>query len=138
MILNVNSDASYISSKEAQSRASGHLLIVWTPRDSHSIRLNITIFTLYTILKFFAALSAEAESNALFLNAKETKIIRLMLHKIRHPKPPTPIHCDNATSAGISNGTIKRQHSQSMEMCYFYICDLVKNKAVQVLWHPGQ
>ena len=25
-----------------------------------------------------------------------------------------------------------------MEMHYFYICDLVKNEDVKVIWHPGQ
>ena len=74
----------------------------------------------------------------MFLNEKEAKIIRLTLEDLGHPQPPTPMHCDNATAAGIANNTVKRQRSRSMEMRYFYICDLVKHGIVNVKWHPGQ
>ena len=74
----------------------------------------------------------------MFLNAKEAKIIRLALEELGHPQPPTPMHCDNATSVGIANNTVKRQQSRSMEMRYFYICDLVKHGIVNVKWQPGQ
>ena len=51
---------------------------------------------------------------------------------------PTHIHCNNVTATGIANGTIKIKRSRSMEMQYFYICDLVKNGEVKLNWHPGQ
>ena len=54
--------------------------------------------------------------------------MRLNLRELGHLQPPIPIHCDDATVIGISNGTVKRQRSRSMEMRYFYICDIVKNK----------
>ena len=72
------------------------------------------------------------------LNAKEAKIIRLTLEELGHPQPPTPMHCNNATAAGVANNTVKRQQSRRMEMRYFYICDLVKHGIVNVKWHPGQ
>ena len=58
--------------------------------------------------------------------------------ELEHPQPPTPIHCDNTTAAGIENGTVKKQRSQSMEMRYFYVCDQVKQGVVDVLWYPVQ
>jgi hypothetical protein len=42
-----------------------------------------------------------------------------------HPQPKTPVHCDNATAVGIANNTIKQQHSQEMEMRFFWIGDKV-------------
>jgi hypothetical protein len=48
-----------------------------------------------------AASAAEAELGALFLNAQEGEVIRLVLEKLGHPKPPTPIHIDNTTTVGI-------------------------------------
>jgi hypothetical protein len=138
MILNIHSDASYLSARDAKSRASGHFFLGWLPRDNEPIRLNGAIFTLCTILKCVAASAAEAELGALFMNAKEGRIFRLTLHELGHPQPPTPIHCDNATAAGIANGTVKKQRSRSMEMRSFYICDQVKNKEFDVRWHPGQ
>ena len=93
---------------------------------------------LFNILNFVAASAAKAKLYALFLNAKETKILGIKLHKIGHTQPPTPIHCNNSTAEGITNSTIKRERSRSMKMRHFYICDLFKNKDVQVLCHPGQ
>ena len=42
------------------------------------------------------------------MNVKEGHTIRLKLEELGYPKPPTPNHCENATAAGISNGTIKK------------------------------
>jgi hypothetical protein len=53
------------------------------------------------ILKFVVASAAEAE----------LKILRLVLQELGHHQPPTPIHCDNATAAGIANDTVKKQRS---------------------------
>ena len=74
----------------------------------------------------------------MFLNSKETKIIRLTLEELVHPQLPTPMHCDNATAAGIANNTVKQQQSRIMEMRYFYIYDTVKHGIVNVKGHPGQ
>ena len=138
MILNAHSDVSYLSAKDAKSRAAGHFFLGWEPDNKRPIRLNGPILTLCTILKFVAASAAESELGAIFLNAKEAKIIRLALEELSHPQPPTPMHCDNAASAGIANNTMKRKRSQSMGMRYLYICDLVKHGIVNVKWHPGQ
>eukprot|EP00804_Cyclotella_cryptica_P013531 CCRYP_017239-RA/>CCRYP_017239-RA protein AED:0.45 eAED:0.45 QI:0/0/0/1/1/1/2/0/507 len=64
-------------------------------------------------------------------------IIQLILQELDHPQPPTPIHCNNSTAAGIANNTVKRQRSRSMEMRYFWIADQVACKQFSVHWHPG-
>ena len=137
MILNIHSDASYLSEPGGKSRAAGHFFLGWIPRDGEPIRLNGAFFTLCSILKFVAASAAEAELGALFLNMREGRIFRLALEELGHPQPPTPIHCDNATAAGIVNGTIRRQRSRMFEMRYFYACDQVDKKYFLVYWHPG-
>ena len=53
-----------------------------------------------------------------------------------HTQPPTPIHCDNATTVGIANETVKKYQSCLMEMRYFYSCDQVKRGNFDVQWHP--
>ncbi len=40
MILNVHSNASYISKSNAQSQACGHFFMGWTPKDGNPIKLN--------------------------------------------------------------------------------------------------
>ncbi len=39
---------------------------------------------------------------------------------------------------GITNNTIKQQHSQSMEMRFFWIGDKVAQEMYALKWHPGQ
>ena len=138
MILNVHSDASYLSAKDSKSRASGYFFLGSIPRDGKPIKLNGAIAILCTILRFVAASAAEAELGALFLNAKEARIMRLTLHELGHPQPPTPVHIDNSTTVGIVNNTVKRQKSRSMEMRYFWLLDRHVQKEFNFQYQPGQ
>ena len=138
MILNIHSDASYLSETRARSRVAGQFFLGSTPVKGQPIVLNGAIFILCGILKFVVASAAEAELGALFLNCKEGKIIRLVLEELGHKQPPTPVHCDNITAAGIANDSVKKQRSRSMEMRFFWVTDQVKLKAFDVQWHPGQ
>jgi hypothetical protein len=123
MILNVHSDASYLSAPKAQSCAGGYFFLGSIPQDSEPIIINGTIHITCTILKLVAASAAEAELGALFLNAQEAKVICLVLMELGHPQLPTPIHIDNTTTVGIVNNTIKIQWSRSIEMRYFWLLD---------------
>ena len=84
-----------------------------------------------------AALAAEAELGALFVNAIEAKILRLTLHKLGHPQTHTPIHVDNTTTVGIVNFTIKRQQSREMNMQYFVLLCQEAQRILNVRYHPG-
>jgi hypothetical protein len=98
MILNVHSDASYLSAPNARSQAAGYYFLGSLPQDGKPIILNGAIQVLCTVLKFVASSAAEAELGALFLNAKEAKMMRLTLQELDHPQPATPIHIDNSTT----------------------------------------
>ena len=138
MILNIHSDASYLTEPKARSRVAGHYFLGATPTKNEPIQLNGAIYAYCGILKFVVASAAEAELAALFLNCKEGKIIRLILQELGHDQPPTPMHCDNKTAAGIANDTVKKQRARSMEMRFFYITDQVNRGLFDVQWHPGQ
>ena len=75
MILNVHSDASYLSEPRAKSRVAGVYFMGDVPEDGKPILLNGNIFIVCSMLKFVVASAAEAELGALFINGKETKII---------------------------------------------------------------
>jgi hypothetical protein len=79
MIMNVHSDASYLSESDARSRACGHFFMGWSPKDGDPIKLNSAFFTLCAILWFVVASATEAELGALFLNCKEGIIFRMIL-----------------------------------------------------------
>lgn len=137
MILNVHSDASYLSAPNARSRAAGIFFLGSIPENSKPINLNGAIHVLCQVLKFVASSAAEAELGALFLNAKLAKILRLTLEEMGHPQPPTPIHIDNSTTVGIVNNTVKRQQSRSMEMRYFWLLDGATQALFDFQYHPG-
>jgi hypothetical protein len=75
MILNVQSDISYLSAPNACSHAGGYFFLGSIPHNGDPIKLNGAIHITCTILKLVAASSAEAELGALFLNAQEAKVL---------------------------------------------------------------
>ena len=85
-----------------------------------------------------AASAAEAELGALFLNAREAKVLRITLHELGHPQPPTPIHVENTAEVGIVNNTIKRQRSRAMEMRYFWLPYQYCQKYLDISHQPVQ
>ena len=119
MIMNIHSDASYLSETKARSRACGHFFMGWMPKNGEPIKLNGAFYVNTTILRFVVASAAEAELGALFHNCQDGIIFRQTLTDLGHPQPKTPVHCDNATAVGIANNTVKRQRSRAMEMRFF-------------------
>ena len=114
MIFNINSNYSYCSAGRGRSRAGGYFFLGSIPVNGQPIKLNRNIHITCDILKLVAASAAEAELGALFLNAQEAKVLRITLHKLGHPQPPTTIHVYRTTAVGIVNNTIKRQQSRAM------------------------
>ena len=60
--------------------------------------------------------AAEAEIQTIFHNARTAVPIRATLSELRHPQPPTPIHCDNTTAASIINKNIKQKWLRAMNV----------------------
>ena len=85
MILNVHSDASYLSAGNGRSRAGGYLFMGSLPCEGKPIHLNGNIAVTYNILKLVASSAAEAELGALFLNTKEAWIVWLTVAELGHP-----------------------------------------------------
>ena len=137
MVLNCYSDTSYLAATRGRSRAGGYFFLRSVPKDGCLIFLNGAILTNCTILKLVAASAAEAELGALFLNAMEVEILRLTLHKLGHPQPPTPIRVNNTTAVGIVNSTIKRQRLRAMNMRYFWLLCQEAQRILNVKYHLG-
>jgi hypothetical protein len=79
----------------------------WTPKNGEPIWLNCAFHVSLTIMRFVVASAAEAKLGALYDNCQTGMIFRLMLNKMGHSQPKTPVHCDNATAVGIANNSIK-------------------------------
>ena len=100
--------------------------------------MNGTIHTLLTILKHDIASAAETELGALCFNANEGQVMRLTFAEMVQVQTPTPIHYDNSTANQITSGTIKRQCSRAMNMCFFWIAYQADHQNFKVLWAPVQ
>jgi hypothetical protein len=74
MILNIHSDALYLSEANAHSRACGHFFMGWCADPTKPIKLNGAFFILCAILRFVVASAVEAKLGALFLNCKQATI----------------------------------------------------------------
>ena len=68
IILNLHSDASYLSAGQGRSRVGGYFFLGSIPRDNQGVQLNDNIHITYVILKLVVASAAEMELGALFLN----------------------------------------------------------------------
>ena len=71
MVMNIHSDASYLSESKARSRTCGHFFMGWVPKNNEPIQLNGAFFVNTTILRFVVASAAEAELGALFRNCQD-------------------------------------------------------------------
>jgi hypothetical protein len=89
------------------------------------------------ILCVIVASMAEAELGALYHNCQTGIIFCQTLEAMGHKQPKTPVHCDNATTVGIVNNTVKQQHLRSMEMYVFWISDKVAQDMYSLSWHQG-
>jgi hypothetical protein len=61
---------------------------------------NDTILIIRMILKHVMSSAAEAAIGSVFINAKETTVLRATLEEMGHPQPPTPLQTDNTPSSG--------------------------------------
>jgi hypothetical protein len=136
MILYIHSDASYLSEREAKSRAGG-FFYMGSSADTSNKLANRAILIISTVLKHVMYLAVEAEIGAVFINTKEGAVLRTTLEKLGHPHPPTPLETDNTTATGYSNGTIKQKRTQVMDMRFYWIKDRVKQGQFNVYWGPG-
>jgi hypothetical protein len=87
MILHIHSDASYLSEREAKSRAGGVFYMGNSAETSNKLT-NGAILIISTVLKHIMSLAAEAEKEAVFINAKEGAVLRTTLEEVGHPQPP--------------------------------------------------
>jgi hypothetical protein len=136
MILHIHSDASYLSETEAKSRAGGFFYMGSSTNMDKKLT-NGEILIISKVLKHLMSSAAEAEIGADFINAKEGAVPCTTLEEVGHPHPPTPMETYNTTVTGYSNITIKQKRTKSMDVCFYWIKDRVKQGQLNVYWGPG-
>jgi hypothetical protein len=87
MILHIHSDASYLSEKEAKSRAGG-FFYMGSSSNTNKKLTNGAILIISKVLKHVVSLAAEAEIGAVFIDAKKGAVLCTTLEELGHPQPP--------------------------------------------------
>ena len=143
MCLHVTSDASYLSVLGARSRAGGYFYLSsntgpTAPKpDDPSPPFNGAVHVHSSIIKAVMSSATEAETGALFYNAKEACTLRNTLEDLGYPQPATPIQTDNACAVGIVNSSIKQKRSKAMDMRFYWLRDRIKQGQFQIYWRKG-
>jgi hypothetical protein len=78
MILNIHSDASYLSEREAKSRAGGFFYMGSNAETANKLT-NGEILIISTVLKHVMSSAEEAEIGEVFINYKEGTVLRTTL-----------------------------------------------------------
>ena len=123
MILNIDSDVSYLSEPRARSRTGGHYYLSSLPTNPEKSPnllppANVPIHTECRILNHVVASAAESEVGVLLHNGRTALPLRITLHKLGFTQPPTPIKTDNSAAEGIFTATV-RQKGPSQWTCDF-------------------
>jgi hypothetical protein len=83
MILNIHSDASYLSENEAKSRAGGFFYIGNNNKNDRKLT-NGAILVVSKVIKHVMSSAAEAKIGAVFINAKEGAVLSTTLEELGH------------------------------------------------------
>jgi hypothetical protein len=118
MILAVHSNASYLSKAKAHSRTGGHFFCSTNSDDPPN---NGAILNISQIIKAVMLLEAEAELNALYINARNAIPLCHLLEEIGHKQPPRPIQTNSSTALGIVTNTIQPRCTKAMDMRYHWL-----------------
>ncbi len=118
MILHVHSNAGYLNKKKARSRAGGHFFL---SNNDDSPPKNGAILTNATIIKALMSSAAKAELGALHLNSKEAIYLCLILHKMGHLQPRTPIQTNNTMAEGVINNKIQPKRTKAMDIRFHWL-----------------
>jgi len=116
MVLAGNSNASYLSKSNAQSRAGRHFFMasnVETPPN------NGVVFAISQIIKAVRSLAAEAEVGAFYINCRKAVPARHVLEFMDHPQLPTPMQTNNTTALGVVTKIMKKL--KLMDMKYHWL-----------------
>ena len=112
MILQIDSDASYLSDPSANIRTGGNYYLSLLPTGPKKYPklpppANGPIHTECRSLKHVVASTDEAEVGGIFHNGQTGVPLIITLHEIGFNQPPTPIKTDNSAAEVIVTATVR-------------------------------
>ena len=135
MVLNLHSDASYLSEPRARSRAGGHL---YMSDNAEFPENNGAILNIAQIIKNVVTSAADAEINALFINTRHAIPARNLLNEMGHKQPATPAQTDNTTALGFVTKNLNPKATKSTDMNNWYMRDKQDQEQFRYYWREGK
>jgi hypothetical protein len=135
-LINIHSDASYLSVSNARSRLGGLFFLGNKPPEQDT--LNESILNVDAVIKNVTASAAgsESEVGACFHNAQSGAPLRVTVTELGHTQPQTPLCTYNSTAFRILNETIKQKRSKAIDMPYHWLTNRVRQQQFDVFWRP--
>jgi len=133
MILEVKTDASYLSRSHARSVAG----CVGCLGKRDDARPNAPIFSISTIIDVVVASAAEAVYAAVFIGAQHAEGSRAILAALGHPQSATLFLCDNQCAVGLATDTLKVKRSKSIDLRFHWVRCRVRQNHFRVQWIAG-
>ena len=134
MVLNVHSDASYLTEPKERSRAGGHFFMSENNQDPKN---NGAVLNIAKIIKRVISSAAEAEIGALFLNSRQAIPARRLLEEMGQKQPLTPIQMDNTTALGFVTKNLNPKATKSTDMRYWWMRDQSDQEQFRYYWGKG-
>ena len=138
MLLQVFSDASYLSWPRARSVAGsyhclglGGALVSGLPFDPLAF-INGPISCHTNVIPVVCSAVQEAEYASLFAAARIADDERRILHNLGYPQPPTLLLCDNECAVGLANKTMVPRLSKSIDMRFHWLQDRIQQRQFRV------
>ena len=116
MVLNIHSNASYLSESHARSRAGGlpyrpHIPYLHTRAPSQRCHSRCEQY-----YEKCTRIRTRGGSRVCFLNTQDACIFCTTLRTLRHLQPPTPIQTDNQCASDILNSKVKQKRFNARNM----------------------
>ena len=138
MILEVDSDASYLVLPKARSRYAGYFRMLDKHDAPNRRQHNGAILIECKTIRHVVTSAAEAETKGVFQNAKLAIALRYLLTSMGHPQPQTTIFTDNSTTEGFVNNNIQMKRSKSWDMNFHWLRDQKIKKQIRTSWKRGR
>jgi hypothetical protein len=68
--------------------------------------------------------------------AREAVYIRIILYKMGHKQPPTPLQTDNSMAESVVNGKVQPNKMKAMEMRFHWLQDRECQEQFRMYWRP--
>ena len=110
MVLNVETDATYLVLPKARIRLAGYFYMGYKRHDKpQNTPLNGAILVECKTINHVVASAAEAETAGIFHNVQMAVPIRHLLKAMVHKHPTTPLKTDNSTAHGFTYDNINKK-----------------------------